>query len=103
LGWLAAAARTLGQGVTATEVKVVVLTPNDQIRSETGDRLPVDLATGNPSTWEQAVLDYDKSVQYAITQFGTYQTWGRTPTYSFVTASEATRPRSAPTRSRSRR
>ena len=39
------------------------------------------------ATVEQVFTDFDAVYEYAIETYGTYQLWGRTPVYEFVTAS----------------
>lgn len=78
------------QGVTADSVKVVVVYGNEEMEAAEraqGGQLPVNRTTGSPGTWEQAFRDFDQVFQYAIENFGTYQTWGRKPVYEFVQAS----------------
>jgi hypothetical protein len=77
-------------GVTADSVKVVVYYGNDAMLAAeraAGGRLPVNQVTGQPGTWPDNFRDFDKVFQYAIDKYGTYQTWGRKPTYAFVEAS----------------
>ena len=77
-------------GVTADSVKVVVVYGNESMQASEraqGGQLPVNRTAGSPGTWEDAFRDFDEVVQYAIAQFGTYQTWGRHPVYEFVEAS----------------
>lgn len=83
-------ART-ASGVTATDVKVVIYAPNDQMvaaQQATGASSPVtDRSTGAPGSYEAMISDYDEVYQHAIREFGTYQTWGRNPVFEVVVAS----------------
>ncbi len=77
-------------GVTATEVKVVIYQPNEAMlsaQSDAGGQVPVNQATRERVTVEAAFTDFAAVYQYAIDTYGTYQLWGRTPVFEFVTAS----------------
>ena len=77
-------------GVTATDVKVVVYQPNEAMlsaESDAGVQVPVNQATKERATVEQAFTDFAAVYDYAIETYGTYELWGRTPVYEFVTAS----------------
>ena len=75
-------------GVTATEVKVVVYVPNEQmIAAQSGSSPPKNQATGETAKIPDTITDFQKIYDYAQAQFGTYQTWGRTPKIEIVTAS----------------
>jgi hypothetical protein len=79
-------------GVTADAVKVVVYYPNPAMEAAeraAGGRLPVNRTTGQPGTWPDNFREYEEVFQYLIENHGTYQTWGRTPEYTFVEASGA--------------
>jgi hypothetical protein len=76
-------------GVTKDEVKVVVYIPTDaQLAAQraAGGSGPINQATGQPGNWRDNFKDFDTAYQYAIEQFGSYQTWGRHPVYEFVEA-----------------
>ncbi len=80
------------RGVTADAVKVVVYHGNPAMEAAdraAGGRLPVDRTTGGPGTWADSFRDYQAVYEHAIEELGTYQTWGRTPTFEFVEASGA--------------
>jgi hypothetical protein len=77
-------------GVTADTVKVVVYYGNEAMLAAeraAGGQLPVNRTTSQPGTWPDSFRDFDKVFQYANETYGTYQTWGRKPTYEFVEAS----------------
>jgi hypothetical protein len=76
-------------GVTATTVKVVVYYPNAAMTAAekaAGGAPPINQATGQDGTWPDAIKDFDTVYQYANQHYGTFQTWGRKPVYSFVQA-----------------
>lgn len=73
-------------GVTATAVKVLVLTPTPE--QETAQRvrggtLPVNQVTGQRGTWEDAFRDFNT----VFVKGGAYQTWGRTVELEFQQSS----------------
>lgn len=77
-------------GVTATEVKVVVYIPTDAqlaAQRQAGSSGPINQVTGQPGSWRDNFRDFDTVYQYAIKNFGSYQLWGRKPVYEFVEAS----------------
>ena len=75
-------------GVTADSVKVVVYVPNEQMGPRTGrHRSAENRATGEKASYEDVVHDYVKVYDYAHENLHTFQTWGRTPEFEFVTAS----------------
>ena len=75
-------------GVTADTVKVIVYVPNEQmIAKQGGTNGPKNRATGEKASYEDVVRDYAKVYDYAQANLQTYQTWGRTPEFEFVTAS----------------
>jgi hypothetical protein len=79
-------------GVTARSVKVVVYYGNEAMAAAdraAGGRLPVNRTTGEPGTWPDNFREYQQAYEYAIENFGTYQTWGRMPEFAFVEASGA--------------
>ncbi len=80
------------QGVTATEVKVVVYQPNEAMaaaQQAAGGQAATNQGTREIATVEQVMVDFDQVYQHAIEEHGTWQTWGRTPVYEFVTATGA--------------
>jgi hypothetical protein len=79
-------------GVTATEVKIVVYQPNEAMiaaQLAAGGQAATNQATREAATVEQVIADFDRVYQHAIEEHGTWQTWGRTPVYEFVTATGA--------------
>ncbi len=75
-------------GVTAKAVKIVAYVPNDQmLAAGTASDKPKNQATGQTATVVDSITDFQKVYDYANEKFGTYQLWGRTPTYEVVTAS----------------
>jgi hypothetical protein len=77
-------------GVTADEVKVVVYYGNEAMAAAdraAGGRLPMNRTTGEPGTWPDNFREYQQVYEYAIENFGTFQTWGRMPVFEFVEAS----------------
>ena len=75
-------------GVTADTVKVIVYVPNEQMIAKQGSTSPPkNRATGETASYEDVVRDYVKVYDYAQANLHTYQTWGRTPEFEFVTAS----------------
>ena len=77
-------------GVTATDVKVVVYQPNASMvaaQQASGQQTPRNQASGEPTTNDKVIVDFDAIYKYATETYGTYQLWGRTPVYEFVTAS----------------
>ena len=73
-------------GVTATTVKVLVLTPNSEqeaAQRSRGGALPVNQVTGERGTWEDAFRDFNT----VASKSGAYQTWGRTVELEFQQSS----------------
>ena len=73
-------------GVTATSVKVLVLTPNSEqeaAQRSRGGSLPVNQVTGERGTWEDAFRDFNT----VASKSGAYQTWGRTVELEFQQSS----------------
>ena len=78
------------QGVNATSVKVVILIPNEQMQAKlasTGAAQPKNQATGEQVTIDKTLIDHTTVYEYARQKYGTYQLWGRTPEFEYVTAS----------------
>jgi hypothetical protein len=75
------------KGVTEDSIKVVVLvgTPEQQTaeRNRPGGSAPIDRATGGPGSTEQSYRDWDAVLKHS------YNTFGRTIEYEFVTPSGA--------------
>ncbi len=77
-------------GVTATTVKVIVRIPNAEMAAQaasTGVVQPKNQATGEPVTPDKVYEDVNALYDYATRTFGTYQLWGRTPQFEYMTAS----------------
>jgi hypothetical protein len=78
-------------GVTATTVKVVVYIPNEQMLAAgsgaAGGGRPMNQATKQPATPEEAIKDFEAVYEYAASHSHTYELWGRKPVFDFVTAS----------------
>ena len=73
-------------GVTATSVKVLVLTPNSEqeaAQRSRGGTLPINQVTGEPGTWEDTFRDFNT----VASKSGAYQTWGRTVELEFQQSS----------------
>ena len=73
-------------GVTATTVKVLVLTPTaeqEAAQRSRGGSLPVNQVTGERGTWEDAFRDFNT----VASKSGAYQTWGRTVELEFQESS----------------
>ena len=73
-------------GVTATSVKVLVLTPNSEqeaAQKSRGGTLPINQVTGERGTWEDAFRDFNT----VASKSGAYQTWGRTVELEFQQSS----------------
>ena len=73
-------------GVTATSVKVLVLTPNSEqeaAQRSRGGSLPVNQVTGERGTWDDAFRDFNT----VASKSGAYQTWGRTVELEFQQSS----------------
>ena len=73
-------------GVTATSVKVLVLTPNaeqEAAQRSRGGSLPINQVTGERGTWEDAFRDFNT----VASKSGAYQTWGRTVDLEFQQSS----------------
>jgi hypothetical protein len=76
-------------GVTATEVKVVLYIPNDEMLATErglGAAQPMNRVTNSRGTITDSVADLRAAIDHAIEQYGSYQLWGRTPVFEFVTA-----------------
>ena len=75
------------KGVTADSIKVVVLvgTPEQQAaeRNRPGGSSPIDRGTGGPGSTEDSYRDWNEVLAYS------YNTWGRTVEFTFVTPSGA--------------
>ena len=71
-------------GVTATEVKVVIYSPNAQMMGFSST--PTNQATGQPTTPELALADFGTLYDQLVAD-GTYQLWGRRPVFELVEAS----------------
>jgi hypothetical protein len=77
-------------GVTAKEVKVVAYIPNEQqAASGTGAVAPKNQATGARAKIADTITDYQKVYDYAEANLGTFQLWGRKPTFEVMTQSGA--------------
>ena len=77
-------------GVTATEVKVIAYVPNaEMMAAGTGGQPPVNQATGEPATPGDSIVDSLKLYEYATTNLGSFQLWGRTPVVEIIEASGA--------------
>ena len=77
-------------GVTATSVKVIVRLPNEQmaaLAASTGVAQPKNQSTGATVPVEASLRDSSAVYDYATRKYGTYQLWGRTPEFEYVTAS----------------
>lgn len=73
-------------GVTATTVKVLVLTPTPEqeaAQKSRGGSLPINQVTGAQGTWEDAFRDFNT----VAVKSGAYQTWGRTVELEFQESS----------------
>ena len=73
-------------GVTATEVQVIGYIPADA-ENAGGSEAPVNRATGEPATIDDALADLLEVYDYLTNEVGTFQLWGRTPKIEFVEAS----------------
>ena len=91
-------------GVTATEVKVVVYQPNDSMLSQqqaSGGQVPTNQATKERATVEAAFTDFAQAYEHAIEHLRHVSDVGpQAGASSSSPRAGATRPRSAPTRSR---
>ena len=73
-------------GVTATSVKVLVLTPNSEqeaAQRSRGGTLPINQVTGERGTWDDTFRDFNT----VASKSGAYQTWGRTVELEFQQSS----------------
>jgi hypothetical protein len=77
-------------GVTRTEVKIILYVPSEaMLASEKGlgATPPRNRQSGATGTVADSIADLRAVFDHAIEHYGSYQLWGRSPAFEFVTAS----------------